>query len=116
MTTAIAIPGNTTTTFLTHFFGGGLADHRYIVERFKALADGDIPRCTAEVAATTKKGRRKARRDTATLNEVILAIGDPSCAGRRGFTQRPDTSDARADSVGRSTRARGSTRIPVQAA
>ena len=70
MTTAIAIPGNTATTFLTHFFGGGLADDRYVVERFKALADGDIRRCTGEDAATTKKGRRKARRDTATLNEV----------------------------------------------
>ena len=37
MTTAIAIPGNTTSTFLTHFFGSGLVDDRYVVER--ALSD-----------------------------------------------------------------------------
>ena len=33
MTAAIAIPGNTASTFLTHFFGGGLADDRYVVNR-----------------------------------------------------------------------------------
>ena len=36
MTAAIAFPGNTASTFLTHFFGSGLADERYVVERFKA--------------------------------------------------------------------------------
>ena len=35
MTAAIAIPRNTASTFLTHFFGSGLADDRYVVERFK---------------------------------------------------------------------------------
>ena len=44
MNTAMAIPGNTASTFLTHFFGSGLADERYVVEWFKAQADGDIPR------------------------------------------------------------------------
>ena len=39
MNAAMAIPGNTVGTFLVHFFGGGLADDRYVVERFKALAD-----------------------------------------------------------------------------
>ena len=42
MNTAITVPGNTADTFLVHFFGGGLADERYVVERFKAHADGDI--------------------------------------------------------------------------
>ena len=29
--------------FLTHFFGIGVADDdRYVVERFKAMSDGDI--------------------------------------------------------------------------
>ena len=42
MTTAIAVPGNTASTFLTHFFGTGLVDDTYVVERFKARADGDI--------------------------------------------------------------------------
>ena len=37
MTTAIAIPGNTASTFLTHFFGKGLADDTYVVERFRAM-------------------------------------------------------------------------------
>ena len=36
MTAAIAFPRNTASTFLTHFFGSGLADERYVVERFKA--------------------------------------------------------------------------------
>ena len=37
MTTAIAVPGNTASTFLTHFFGSGLVDDTYVVERFKGL-------------------------------------------------------------------------------
>ena len=41
-TLTTAIPGKTASTFLTHFFGSGLVDDRYVVERFKALADGDI--------------------------------------------------------------------------
>lgn len=65
MTTAIAIPGNTADTFLVHFFGGGLADERYVVERFRAFADGDIRRCPGEAAPSAKKGRG-AKRVTAT--------------------------------------------------
>ncbi len=42
MTAAMAMPGNTAETFLVHFFGTGLADDRYVVERFRARADGDI--------------------------------------------------------------------------
>ena len=68
MTTAMAMPGNTAATFLTHFFGSGLADERYVVERFKAMADGDIRPWPADDSAT-KKGR-KARRVTATLKAV----------------------------------------------
>ncbi len=40
-------------TFLTHFFGSGLADERYVVERFKALAwiptlrQGARPMCSS---------------------------------------------------------------------
>ena len=70
MTAAIAFPGNTASTFLTHFFGSGLADERYVVERFKALADGDIRRVAGEAPAQTKRGKRKVTRATATLNEV----------------------------------------------
>ena len=68
MSAAIAIPGNTADTCLVHFFGGGLVDERYAVERFKAYADGDIRPWPGE--ATAKKGRRRAKRVTATLNAV----------------------------------------------
>ena len=66
MTAAIAFPRTTASTFLTHLFGSGLADERYVVERFKALACGDIRRVAGEAPATTKKVKRA----TATLNEV----------------------------------------------
>ena len=68
MNTAITLPGNTASTFLTHFFGSGLADERYVVERFKAMADGDIRRSPA--VELPKKTGRKARRVTATLKAV----------------------------------------------
>ena len=68
MSTAIAIPGNTASTFLVHFFGSGLADERYVVERFKARADGDIVPVLAE--APQANARRKGRRVTATLKAV----------------------------------------------
>ena len=68
MSTAIAIPGNTADTFLVHFFGGGLADERYVVERFKARADGDIVPAPAEALAA--KGRRTTKPTTATLKTV----------------------------------------------
>ena len=48
MTAAMAMPGNTAATFLVHFFGTGLADDRYVVERFKALVNGDIVPAPAE--------------------------------------------------------------------
>ena len=67
MSTEIAMPGNSASTFLTHFFGSGLSDDRYVVERYKAHADGDIRPWPGE--APTKK-RRKAKRVTATLTEV----------------------------------------------
>ena len=68
MSTAIAVPGNTADTFLVHFFGGGLADERYVVERYKAHADGDIRPWPCEAPATGK--RRRAKRATATLKAV----------------------------------------------
>jgi len=68
MSTAMAVPGNTASTFLTHFFGHGLADDRYVVERFQAMANGDIRRSPGDEPA--KNSRRKAKRTTATLDEV----------------------------------------------
>lgn len=69
MSAAIAIPGNTASTFVTHFFGSGLSDERYVVERFKALIDGDIRRCP-DPAPAKGKGRRRANYVTATLKAV----------------------------------------------
>ena len=66
MTTAIALPGNAASTFLTHFFGSGLSDNTYVIERFKAMVDGDIRRC-ADGPPAAKKGRRKTKYATASL-------------------------------------------------
>ena len=54
------------TTFLTHLVGGGLADTRYVVERFRSMLDGDI----RPVEAKAPKGsrRRKTRRVLASLH------------------------------------------------
>ncbi len=70
MSAAIAVPRNTAATFLTHFFGSGLADDTYVVERFKALASGDIRACSAENPAPATKGKRRAKRATASLKAV----------------------------------------------
>ena len=67
MHAAIAVPGNSS-TILTHVFGRGLADERYVVERFQAMADGDIRRWPGDEPA--KKGRRKAKRTIASLKAV----------------------------------------------
>ena len=69
MTAVMAMPGNTANTFLVHFFGTGLADDRYVVQRFKALADSDIRPWPGEQPAMGK-GRRKAKRVTASLKAV----------------------------------------------
>ena len=56
------------TTFLTHIVGLGLADKRYVVQRFKSMLDGDIRPVEAEAP---KGGRqRKAKHVLATLKEV----------------------------------------------
>ena len=68
MNAAMAVPGNMAATFLVHFFGSGLADEKYVVERFKAHADGDIRPWPGAVPAKGK-GRRT-KRVTATLKAV----------------------------------------------
>ena len=67
MHAAIAVPGNSR-TILTHVFGHGLEDDRYVVERFQAMANGDIRRQPGDEPA--KKGRRKAKRTTASLKAI----------------------------------------------
>lgn len=69
MSAAFAIPRNTASTFLTHFFGSGLSDDTYVVERFKAMVDGDIRRC-ADWQPAAKTGRRKTKDATVTRKAV----------------------------------------------
>ena len=45
---AIVVPGNAS-TILTHVFGRGLPDERYVVERFQAMSDRDIRRAPGDV-------------------------------------------------------------------
>ena len=88
MSTAMTISGSTAATFLTHFFGRRLTDERYVVERFQAMADGDIRRLSGETPAKIGRG---ARRTVATLkavremrparNEIIVCTGLRSRGG-----------------------------------
>ncbi len=75
-------PGNAS-TFLTHLFGRGLDDDRYVVERFQSMADGDIRPLRAKGPGT--KGRSKApgtivsrqvvRKMRPARDEIIVATG-----------------------------------------
>ena len=94
MTAAMATPGNTASTYLTHLFGRGLADDSYVVERFRSTADGEIRPCSDGERAAAGRGRRKSGRVTATLeavremrpapNEIIVCT---AVRGRRSGVQ-----------------------------
>ena len=57
-----------THTFLTHLFGPGLDDDRYVIERFQSKADGEIrPRGRN---GSSKKGRGKGSREIVSLSTV----------------------------------------------
>ena len=73
-----ATPEDTAPAFLTHFFGRGLADKEYLISRFQAMANGDIPQVLPE--APKAKGRRRVKRATAILTGVTVA--DILVAGR----------------------------------
>ena len=96
MTAAMAMPGNTAATFLVHFFGTGLADDRYVVERFRALVNGDIVPAPAE--ALKAKGARKTKRTKRTVvsrkeveamrpdrTEIIICTGLKTRGGRQAW-------------------------------
>ena len=69
-------------TYLTHIFGSGLADNRFVVERFQSLADGEIRPYASDGRS---KGGRKQPRKVMSLravqrlrperNEIIIATG-----------------------------------------
>ena len=85
MTAAMALPGNTADTFLVHLFGTGLADEKYVVQRFKAMADGDIRPVRPEAAGA--KGRREAKRTVVSRKQVEAMRPDRTeiiiCTGLR---------------------------------
>ena len=93
MTAAMAMPGNTAETFLVHFFGTGLTDDRYVVERFRARADGDIVPAPAEALAA--KGGRKVKRTVVSRKEaealrpgrteIIICTGLATRGGRQAW-------------------------------
>ena len=56
MNAAIAVLGNTASALLAHLFGTGLADERYVVERLRAHADGDIRPWPGKAPAKPRKG------------------------------------------------------------
>ena len=75
---AMTMSGDTAQTFLVHFFGAGLADDRYVVDLFRARADGDIVPASAKApkAPKAKSGRKTARTTSHTE-------GSPGDAPRR---------------------------------
>ena len=91
MTAALAIPGNTADTFLVHFFGTGLADDRYVVERYRALADGDIVPAPAEAPKAKGRGKPKhtvvSRKQAEAMRpgrtEIIICTGLSTRGGRQ---------------------------------
>ncbi len=67
MQTALA-PRGDARTFLTHFVGGSLEDDRYVVARFRSLANGEI--VLVQAGGTKPKGRRRARGEILPLKAV----------------------------------------------
>ena len=93
MTAAIAMPGNTADTFLVHFFGTGLADDRYVVEKFHARADGDIVPVPAGPAGAKGRGKARhtvvSRKDAEAMRpdrtEIIVCTGLSTRGGRQAW-------------------------------
>ena len=65
---AALAPRGDSRTFLTHFLGSGLDDERYVVQRYRSRANGDIVPVDADGARP--KGRRRARPAVVSLEEV----------------------------------------------
>ena len=88
MTAAMAMPGDTASPFLIHYFGGRLdGDDRFVVERFRVHVDGDFR--PVEAGTASAKGRRKAKRIVGVEEEIdeqrldrIRVMTDPAIAVR----------------------------------
>ena len=80
---AALTPRGDARTFLTHFVGGGLDDDRYVVEKFRSLANGEI--ISVDAGGTKSESRRRARGAVVTpkavekmrpaRDEIIIATG-----------------------------------------
>ena len=92
--TAMAMPGNTAATFLIHYFNGGLeGDDRFVVERFRALACGDIH--PVQDGTASAKGRRRTKRIVVSRKEaeamrpdrteIIICTGLSTRGGRQAW-------------------------------
>ena len=59
------------TTFLTHYFGGGLVDEGrcYAVERFRSMSNGDIRRWPGDARAV-KNARGRPKPEVASVDAV----------------------------------------------
>ena len=70
MSTCVSSPAPTT-TFLTHYFGGGLIGKGecYVVERFRAMSNGEIRRWPGQVPKKNN-GRGRLKPEVASVDEV----------------------------------------------
>ena len=85
MQTLNAVRGNAR-TFLTHLFGAGLDDEdRYVVERFRSMASGEIRRRPGDQAPAKAKRRvvsvRTVKRLRPARDEIIVCTGIRTHAG-----------------------------------
>ena len=77
----------TATTYLVHLFGGGLdRDDRFVVERYRSMADGEIEPVDDEQGkggCTQRRivSRRTVRRLRPKRNEIIIATAVSRDAG-----------------------------------
>lgn len=104
---AIAIPANGAWTFLTHFFRSCRANETYVVERFKAMEDGDIRRSAngPPVALMARRpvlaelvvfDQRMARRDLGQQPVQVLGeleLGIALCSSRTSASVIPASLD-----------------------
>ena len=72
MTALAAAPS---VTFLTHYFGSGLADEKYLVERYRSLVDGDIRRIRSRDEKDAVVTRRAVKAIRPARNEIVIATG-----------------------------------------
>ena len=92
--TTMAMPGNTASTYLVHLFGTGLADERFVVERFRALANGEIRPVASGAAAVEGRARGEAHGGLAQggaeamrpdRTEIIVCTGLTTRGGRQAW-------------------------------